>query len=319
MVECAAAALGLTPVYLHPSQLGQDLHRLFDLLPKAEVVLAQREPWADTVQEVVSFSDRPELPVIAVPRLYFSGFHPDLATPVKAAGKCPHLPMGTANSAILLAAWREGLDARQALSLFRDEVYDTLGYYSVYASAAEALVQECRLSGLDVEPLISRWIGSGAFFHVPLHPKINVINDITLLLLRNAGFDCDESACPEDPLATNVGWPVYPEIAERLGFAGDYVFRPNNPAGEVGGKLAPMGLEEFGERTFAAYRETPPNVPSFPRMGDPRFNCLRSFVEGATGPSRGFASDQWLRSEAAEALKLICDEELLDPDLASEE
>jgi hypothetical protein len=320
IVQCASAALGLAPVYLQAAELGPDACRLLKFLPKADLVFAQPEPCANIVRKIVGSSDRPELPVIAAPRLYFPGFHPDLATPVKAAGKCPDLPMGTANSAILLAAWREGLEPEQALTLFRDEVYEALGYYGAYASAAEMLVQECRISGLDAQPLIDTWIRGGPFFYVPLHPKIVVINDITLHLLQNAGFDCERPAYSEDLLARNVIWPVYPEIAQRLGFAGDYVFRPNNPAGEVSGRLAPMSLDDFVQRTFAAYRNSPPNLSNFPRMGDPRFRCVRSFVDDGTDLYQALASDDWLPSEADEAMKLVCDEELLDPpdDLASQ-
>lgn len=307
ITRCAAAALDLLPRYLHPTNAAIDDERLIRALDEAEIIFAQIA-WAPIIRDHISKTDRPKRPVIMTPRLYFPGFHPDMLTPVKSAGKFPHLPMGNASSAILLAAWADGLGPDAAVTLFRDEVYEALGYYDVFDAAIGLLADQWAAARVDVRPLIDGW--KRPFFYVPLHPKIEVLNDLAIALLRSAKINVADHAPPaDDPLANNVTWPVYPEIGERLGVTGDYIFRPN---GEVPDRpTEPMTLEEFVHRTFASYRKSPPDLMHFTRMSDPRYQSIGKFVSGR-GPSLS-ASTGWLEADAAAAVQVICDEELLDP------
>jgi hypothetical protein len=314
MIRSAAEALGLCPVHVHPKNLAMKPGWIAKIVAEAEIVFAQRVPWADEVRTVLSRIGRSQVPVVSAPRLKFSGFHPDLT--MGAAGKFPWLPMGTAHSAILLAAWRDGLEPEDALTLFRDEVYEELGYYQAYASSRKALLKECAACGLDANRLLESWEHSGAFFYVPLHPKMNVLWDIGFELLRSAGlYDGKKPDLrEEDPFSTNLIWPIYPEIAEKLGLSGDYVFWPNRGAGATG-EQAPMSLEQFIARTFDAYRRSPPDLTTFPRMSDPRLGSITSFARGRRGQHHDFTPGDWRASEAAEeaeVAKVICDEELLD-------
>jgi hypothetical protein len=278
MVQCAAAALGFTPLYLHPRRIREQPELLAEAVSMADILFIFRREIPE-VRELARSCARPDLPIVAAPRLHFPGFHPDVTTPRKAAGKLL-LPMGNLNSAILLAAFRDGLSVAQALSLFRDEVYDALGYYDAFGLATEALEAECRHAGIDVQPLMPEWMAGGPFFYVPLHPKIVVLRDLALAQLRSAGMLEGESNSPvDDELSRNLVWPVYPEIASRLGMTGDYIFRPRNRPGREDPGTAPMDLETFAERTFAAYERSPPDYSEFPRMSDPRFKGIRRYLK----------------------------------------
>lgn len=313
MIQCAAAALGLAPAYLHPSDFEADPRRFLKLLPNAEMVFVQRTVWAKMIRKMLASSERPNLPVLEAPRLHFAGFHPDVATSEKSAGKSPNLPLGTVNSAILLQAWRDRLSEREAVSMFRDDVYRAIGYYDAYETASALMAEECALSGIDVRPMMERWLKAGTFFYVPLHPKIHVLCDIAFALLRKARIFNGDSADVnvDDPLNENVIWPVYPEIADRLGIEGDYVFRPKHwPSGRPG--TAPMELTEFVARTFAGYAQAEPDFSVYPRLSDPRFATFGAFARTRPSYADALGDTAWLQAEAQEGLNVVCDEELLD-------
>jgi hypothetical protein len=305
IARCASSALGPKSHYVHPRKSGFDDKQLAKILRTAEIVFTQ-PVFAPKVRHIMSRSQERSGIVIESPRLFFPGFHPDLVTP-NLAGKFSHLPMGNANSAILLAAWSAGLGPDDAITLFRDEVYEALGYYDAFEAATHRLIEECASFGIDAASLMRGW--ERPFFYVPLHPKIAVLHDIALTLLRNAGVSIRNSDPPDDRLATNVIWPVYPEIGQRLGVTGNYIFRPNRNSPD--GKSDPMTLEEFVGRTYQSYERSPPDVSQFPRMDDSRYQSISSFVNGRTYFDVGGAN--WRDAEADAAVQVICDEELLDP------
>lgn len=308
MVRCAAAALGLPPAYLHPGQIVERPKRLAKAVSRAQVVFIYRRD-IPKVQEVAQSCGRPDLVVLSAPRLYFPGFHPDATMATKRAAK-DTLPMSNLHSAIVLSAFRTGLSVGQTLTLFRDEVYQRLGYYDSYPLAIENFSVECRQAGLDVMPLMEAW--TAPFFYVPLHPTIAVLRDIALAQLRTAGlYGSQTLPVVDDELSGKIKWPVYPEIGDRLGIAGDYSFDPGGRSTKVSPDKAPMDLEAFVERSFAGYRLVEPEYANFPRLNDPRFSSIEQLVKKA-GPKHPSRSNEWLMAEANAASQVICDEELLD-------
>lgn len=306
MVQCAAGALGLAPLYLHPGKVTQQPELLHKALGEAAVVFATVGPLANEIRAKADAAGRPDLPVLHSPKFFFMGFHPDVAFPSSAAGERRELPMGNANSAILLAAWRDGLSVKEAVSLFRDEVYDSLGYYDAFAVSRDLLIRECASAGFDVVPLIARWMADGPFVYLPLHPKIGPLNDATMALLDGAGLlaESEKREAPDDDLARNIIWPVYPEIAQRLGIPGDYVFRPKQQK-HAPERSQPLDLDSFVERTFACYAEAPPEFASFKRMEDPAFANMRRFLPGTGGshssnPYKGLPDWSWWSKAVAE-------------------
>ena len=188
-----------------------------------------------------------------------------------------------------------------------------LGYYDVWEEACELLVEACRVSGPDVSPMIDDWAKEGPFFYEPLHPKIRVLNDIAFALLRLAGlYSGAVPAAPEDPLAKNVSWPVYPEIGEQIGVKGDYIFRRDRRPKVVSELPEEMNLEEFIDLSFAGYRRAPPDLSTFPRLSDPRISIVE-FVGDSADDAEAFGSADWLEEADAAAAGIVCHEELLDP------
>lgn len=87
----------------------------------------------------------------------------------------------------------------------------------------------------------------GGFAHVPSHPKMQCIKDIAEALIVDAGLPVQRTeVIPHDNLANGVIFPVYPEIASRLGTFGDYRFKPPR-------RYRFMNLDEFVSRSFEFY------------------------------------------------------------------
>jgi len=317
IVKCAAEALDSEPAYIHPRKAKED-HDLFkSLVADATVAFASRGSQQAELVALARACGRADLPVLSAPRIYFSGFHPDVAFPSVNAAELPSLPMGNANSAILLAAFRDGLSEQEARSLFREDVFAELGYFDAYGFSVDALIDECSQCGFDAEPLLRRWVAAGPFVYVPLHPRLDVLDDIGRALLVNAGLKpLRPTKSVDDELSRNLIWPIYPEIGNRLGMPGDYIFRPKNLKASSRPDLAPMGLEDFVGRTYAVYRKTPPHFAAFERMSDPRFENIKRFAVtrasvAPANPYAGFDSSRWWSKAVAAVAP-----ETLDPVVA---
>lgn len=149
------------------------------------------------------------------PLVVFNGFHPDCVyvlrdgTPLPGAAARYH-------SALAAAAWIEGLPAARAAGIFNAYAYASLGYFDAYQTGLAGLVGDA-LHGYD----LSRCIGPGRrFMHTINHPTIDISVEIGRQALDRLGLDRRaEINRPADPLANDVVWPLYPEIADRLGVA----------------------------------------------------------------------------------------------------
>ena len=307
IARCAAATLGVKARFLHPSKVHYEPSLLTNALRRARVVFATREINYPQALDCAAAVGRSDLLVIPTPSIYYSGFHPDVVFPSSPEGARPELPMVNANSAILLAGWRDGLGVGDAISLFRDEVYEALGYYDFFAMANETLVQQCALDGIDVQPRIERWLEQGPFVYVPNHPTIEVLHDLAMMQLhRHQLYDgtLPARALVEDRLARSMIWPVYPDIADRLGLPGDYIFRPKKKPGMPVADTMPMDLETFVERTYRCYRRNAPDLSLFLRLTDPRLEGLGRFVKSrpdrqSANPYKQLSPSHWWSNAVA--------------------
>jgi hypothetical protein len=94
--------------------------------------------------------------------------------------------------------------------------------------------------------------------HAHNHPRLRVLLDVAKALLERLG----ENTLPvealdylQDTFAVSATWPVYPEIAERLGIRGSYLFKPASvgPVDVRGLRL--LDLEQFVNASFEAFRQ----------------------------------------------------------------
>lgn len=161
--------------------------------------------------------------VTMAPWILFRGFHPDSTYLFHRGAPIPGAA-GPLQSAIALAARLEELPQARALKLYNAYVYARLGYFDAHAAALALMREEWAALGLDA----SHWLGkqTGPFMHTVNHPVPAVLKDVARQLLAGAGFAVsDPAALPPDRLIGGGCWPVYPEIAERLGLEGGTAYR----------------------------------------------------------------------------------------------
>lgn len=167
--------------------------------------------------------------VVAAPWILFRGFHPDCLHLFHGGQAVPGAA-GPLHSALAAAAALEGLPQDRALGLFNAYAYARLGYFDALPAALATMDREWRALGLDP----GRWMAPQArpFMHTVNHPVPAVIEDVARQVLGRAGLTAAAPvAAPPDRLLAAGIWPLYPEIAERLGLedAGTAYRRPGLP------------------------------------------------------------------------------------------
>lgn len=158
------------------------------------------------------------LRVLPAPWIMFRGFHPDCVF-LFDKGVIVNGAAGAHHSGIAAAAFLEGLPETRALQLFNSFTYSALGYFDAFATASEVMSDHWRAAGLDA----SRWLKRPLtpFMSTINHPTVDVLEDVARQMLARAGIETVASGeTPIDRLAGSGVWPIYPEIAQRLGLTG---------------------------------------------------------------------------------------------------
>lgn len=182
-----------------------------------------------------------------VPTINFDGYHPDICYLLH-AGKSLKGPLGDYHSLIAYAAFRSGVDEAGAIRLFDERMYEALGYFERWDPARTRLLELFRSHGLDISSLYVHWSRNGPFMYSFNHVRIHCLRDVALAILERAGLEVQNvDFLPHDNLANGPVYPIYPEIASRVGTHGNYLFKP-------GGKYQCIGLEEFVTASFDLYR-----------------------------------------------------------------
>ena len=162
--------------------------------------------------------------VTLAPWIIFRGFHPDCIYLFHDGAPIPGAA-GPLQSAIALAARLEGLTRQRTLRLYNAYVYARLGYFDAYPAALDLMREEWTALGLDPSP----WLAPRAepFMHTINHPIPAVLEDVARQLLSGAGLQPSANPAPRPPDCLIGGgiWPVYPELAERLGLEGATAYR----------------------------------------------------------------------------------------------
>ncbi|MDE2364412.1 MAG: hypothetical protein KGM42_17180 [Hyphomicrobiales bacterium] len=196
--------------------------------------------------------------VAPIPSIVFSGFHPDtvyiLDPPQN--GRPIEGPTGPYHSAIALFAYLRGMSVEQTEALFCAPFFAALGYFDVWEDSAREFLALARASGLDLSHDLVRWSRGGTFMYSMNHPKAHVLFDVARALLERA--DLPHSAAVEfsdfavDDIVRGAVYPVYPEIAERYGHRGNYLFkRANYELSRSVGEF--LTLRGYIESCFAVY------------------------------------------------------------------
>lgn len=189
-----------------------------------------------------------------VPPFVFEGYQPDAAVLATAAAMVDS-PVTAFNSQILAAAFCLGLPVGRATGLFNYFVYRKLGYDRAFAEGRRFLIDEFEAAGfLGIASAFDDWTREGSFMHTPNHPKIRVLSSIATDIAIRAGLVPAGTTPPADipdVLDDQNGWPVYPEIAARIGCAGGMTFRRYRR--DLTEAERHLDLATFAERSYALF------------------------------------------------------------------
>ena len=234
--------------------------------------------------------------VSSIPSIVFSGFHPDtiyILDPTR-GGLPIEGPTGPYHSAIALYAYLRGMSVDQTEALYSEALFEALGYFDVWEDSSREFLHFASAAGLDLSADLVRWSRAGVFMYSMNHPKAFVLFDVAKALLKKAGVpftpvEFDDFAV--DDIVRGAVFPVYPEIAERYGHRGSYLFKRSNYrlAREVGQF---DDLHSYVEGSFAVYARHQRAQLMAPRMtqweADPDVGKLFDF-HAADGLTRKYA------------------------------
>lgn len=173
-------------------------------------------------------------PVLRIHNLFFSGLHPDL-TYVGGMGQRVTGPMGDYHSRVVALSVACGLPAETALALLGDETYRALDYPGEYGRSLDELRRREAEVDIPFTDQMDMLVRRERAFLTVNHPTAalfgayaHAIADrlAALGLAQATGLPPDPSSLP-NPLANNVVFPIYPEIAaaHHLPYADSYLFR----------------------------------------------------------------------------------------------
>lgn len=173
--------------------------------------------------------------IVEIPSIYFGGFHPDVV--YFASRNAPEKPLFFKNnptvSALALWGLLKELPHQKIIELYREEVFEALGYMDYFDVSCGAIRESFVRHELN-EDYIERFIaGREVFVHGPLHPRVEVIVSLCLALLGKLNirpaYDYDElyRQIP-DPLQMEYAWGCFPPLAKRLGVPGSWLIRHHN-------------------------------------------------------------------------------------------
>ena len=196
-----------------------------------------------------------KIEIIVAPTIYFTGYHPDF---VHATGGV-RSPLGNPQSAIGLYGLLNRLTIEETAKLYCDYAYESLGYYNHWKSSIEMLRAESNISGIDLVSMLPRWQASGCFLFTPNHPMLRVMIDIGVALVEKMGQTIHlrrPDRLMVDPFQNGPIFPVFPEIASRIGLDGDYMFRgPVKNAADFTPWQAGLDLVPFLHKFYAQNKE----------------------------------------------------------------
>ena len=190
-----------------------------------------------------------------IPDVVFAAFHPDIVYLERADGSNVQTPMTNYNSLVAVAAYLNGFDVKQTVRLYNAYTYQALSYFLLLEGSKASLLADFASHGIDLGEALSRWLTRpDAFMYSVNHPRNFVLADVAVASSRAAGV-WDERSAPDfdtmpDHLAGWVVYPVFKEIAARLGKVGSKVFKLVGPD-----DTNCLSLDAFVAKSFESYQQ----------------------------------------------------------------
>ncbi len=164
------------------------------------------------------------------PTMLFNGFQPDCIY-LRLDGQFVTGALFHMHSAIIAAGFSLGLSQKRVLRLFNALTYEALGYFDAFAQARAFMLSSFSAAGFDLRPYVKDWRRTeGCFMYTLNHPHICVLARLAHMIGVRTQLVDPETPVPDDVpdvLSDSLRWPVYPELAARLGVpVRDIVFKP---------------------------------------------------------------------------------------------
>lgn len=228
---------------------GAEVENLHKQLEDATLWIALGQSAA--LQDIQPSLKAPGVKVVRVPELGFAAYHPDVCfVQYQHSGQRPkHL----FHSAIVAWAYRKGCSIEETSQLFNAATFKSLGYFDAWKDSVTYLRRVFQASDLvdDFEEFFFFVKRQGCFMYTFNHPRTYAISQLCrllcnkLLLQPPTNFNLQAA---ETALAATQ-WPVYPEIAARLGEgSGSYHWIYNYKIID--------SLSQFVDEAFEDYRQS---------------------------------------------------------------
>ena len=267
MVSCLSLMLGDGPVVE-----GRSVEAPVDDLEEGDIVLLQTPFRAN----LAKFEATPAQ-VLQWPTILFSAFHPDITTlPSRAQS-----PVGGWHSSICLAAWKLGLSVEDAVSLFRPEVFESLGFFNRLHPSRKHLSTLLNQIDFPGDRLVEKWLSTGCFMFGMNHPKLHVVSDVARIVVDKLKLPTqmrDPAPLLNDPLKNSALWPVYPAVASKLGLPRTEMFFKGP---RVLGEHLLYDLERFIAASYEIYDQAPLDALNTSALDKPEFMELDKRVRKA--------------------------------------
>jgi hypothetical protein len=214
----------------------------------ADLVLLQ----SNLDQDITDYLESAGRKIVYWPSFYFVPFHPDIChIYVAPTNKYAESPVHDYQSSIAYYGWYSGLSVEDTLSLFCEPVFAKLGFFDGWNESRAWLAEQWKQTGLSIDPHFDNWMKKDCFCHTVNHPKLEVIGSLSFELAKRLGANNpirEPERLLHDALIDGPIWPVYPDVAKRLGFEGDYVFKAASAIRP--GPKGVLRLRDFVEATF---------------------------------------------------------------------
>jgi hypothetical protein len=217
-----------------------------------------------------------------IPPVNFSAFQPDIVYIRDAAGTPIRGALGEYQSSLAFYGWKNGLDPEQTMQLFRRDVYRHLGFFDYETTARQFLRDLGAMTGIDVDAMVDGWTARGCWMYSINHPRLFVLADVARAVLTGAGIVPVPAAHEyvADDLMAGPVWPLYPELGERWGLAGSYLFKKSEGECERSMPVQMLSLAQFVQASFELFSRYPKEELVCERLDSPAYRSLGRFLSG---------------------------------------
>jgi hypothetical protein len=228
-----------------PKVLFSEISQCFD---DSEIVVLFHDSVKAIIAANTALAEFDRLENIYIPSISFAAFHPDIQYAFMNGAVVKSGLDSDWNSRIMLWAYSNGLSRGETENLFREEVFQALGYFDEWDMSSETLRKSFDDCGFDY----GRWIRSvqrtGVFMYGINHPMHIGLSQLAVQISEkifpNSHVVIEDLHTFTTDYLSHIVWPVYPEIGNHLGVEGSYHWR-------VARKHA--SLTEFIELCFSAW------------------------------------------------------------------